>query len=52
MALTIGKANSVKSPMIIAFHSLSILNIDAPRYANTNASHMYPTVSKANPVPF
>lgn len=40
MALITGRANKISNPIMIAVYWLSILRVDAPRYANTNASHM------------
>ncbi len=40
MALTTGNAKRVNNPIKTAEYVLSTLRIDAPRYANTKASHM------------
>lgn len=37
MALITGSANNINSPIMIAVYWLSILRVDAPKYANTNA---------------
>lgn len=51
IALITGMTAKIMRAINTALHSPSIERMDAPKYANTNAYAIYPTVSKASPVP-